>query len=154
VPTDDPALWPGGLLDVAPVNRWARLAVRALVTPERVRQVLGTVYHAPDDLAAAMAAGHLVPVELAGWDEVVLAVMRDAGHSSLPRPLAHLRAPTLIVWGARDTWLDAGRAEELRASIPSAQAVLIADAGHLPFEERPAEFASVLLSFLLGRPIE
>jgi pimeloyl-ACP methyl ester carboxylesterase len=154
VPTDDPALWPGGLLDVAPVNRWARLAVRALVTPERVRHVLGTIYRTPDDLAAAMKVGHLVPIEFRGWDEAVLAVTRDAGRNSVPRPLSDLRVPTLIVWGARDAWLDPARAEELRAAIPLAEVMLIADAGHLPFEEQPAEFASVVLSFLLDQPIE
>jgi pimeloyl-ACP methyl ester carboxylesterase len=148
VPTEDPGLWPGALLDAALVNRWARLAVRALVTPDRVRQVLGTIYHAPDDIAQALAVGHLVPIELRGWDEVVLAVVRDAGRSSVPRPLSELHVPTLIVWGARDAWLDPARAEELGAAIPSAQTVLIADAGHLPFEEQPDQFGSALLDFL------
>lgn len=154
VPTAPPALWPGDLLDLPPVARWGRLAIRTLVTPDRLSAVLGTVYDAPDDVAGALAVGHFVPIGVRDWDLALLAVMRDAGRNQLPVPLSSIGAPTLIIWGARDAWLDPAGAEELRAAIPSAQAVLIADAGHLPFEERPAEFASVVLSFLLDQPRE
>jgi pimeloyl-ACP methyl ester carboxylesterase len=149
VPPADPAFWPGELLDVPPVNRWARLAVRSIVTPARVSDVLRPIFGDPEDVVRALAAGHFVPVEVRGWDEVVLAVARDVGRdSALTQPLTDLRVPTLIVWGARDPWLDLTGAERLRAEIPSAELVLIPDAGHLPFEEQPERFLSELLSFL------
>jgi pimeloyl-ACP methyl ester carboxylesterase len=148
VPGDDPGLWPGELLNVAPIARWGRHAVRALVTPGRVDAVLSTLYRQPEEIAQAVAAGHLVPTAVLGWDEAVLAVIRDVGRSSLPGQLAELSLPTLIIWGGQDGWLSPAHAPRLRDQIGGARLVLIEEAGHLPFEEQPERFASEILPFL------
>lgn len=144
--------WPGELLRLPPIERWGRLIVRTLATPERVERVLAGIYSDPDDVASATAAGHLVPTGVRGWDEAVVAVVRDLGHRSLPGSLEAVRVPTLIVWGSDDPWLDPGRGKELREEIPQAELVLIAGAGHLPFEEQPERFSAELIRFLAGRP--
>lgn len=56
--------------------------------------------------------------------------------------------PTLICWGAQDTWIPAGKGRELAARIPGARLHLIEGAGHLVQEDAPAELTAALADFL------
>jgi pimeloyl-ACP methyl ester carboxylesterase len=152
LPDDAVVPWPGQLLDVPPVARWGRLIVRTLATPNLVTMVLRTLYDDPNDIEQALVAGHLVPLGVRGWDQAVLAVVRDVGRSEWPAPLATISMPTLIVWGTHDPWLSVRRAPELRDAIPGARLTLIDGAGHLPFEETPGEFMDAILPFLGSPP--
>lgn len=66
--------------------------------------------------------------------------------------LAHLlggvETPTLIVWGADDaiTPLDSG--ERYQRAIKGSRLVTVADCGHMPEMEKPAEFATLVRDFL------
>ncbi|MGE5689549.1 MAG: alpha/beta fold hydrolase [Pseudomonadota bacterium] len=62
--------------------------------------------------------------------------------------LAHIEAPTLLVWGERDALVPAAIAEAFTAAIPHARLALVAGAAHVPMLERPEETAAVLLDFL------
>jgi pimeloyl-ACP methyl ester carboxylesterase len=64
--------------------------------------------------------------------------------------LPGMRTPTLLVWGSEDaiTPLDCGRIFE--RSTPGARLVTIADCGHMPEMEKPAEFATLVRDFLAG----
>jgi pimeloyl-ACP methyl ester carboxylesterase len=59
-----------------------------------------------------------------------------------------IRAPALLVWGARDPLVPPALATAWRRAIPHARLVTIAGAGHVPMVERPAEFASAVRGFL------
>jgi len=63
----------------------------------------------------------------------------------LPR-LSHV--PTLLVWGSKDRTVDPASAEPLRRYFQSAQLDVFDGVGHLPFEERPEEFARIVTDFL------
>ena len=89
------------------------------------------------DLDSAVAA----PV--AQFDDfTACAQANQPGFARLMRALAGARAgavaaPTLLLWGARDTINPPARAEPLRAAIPGAGLQIIADCGHLPQIETP-----------------
>ncbi|HEU5203358.1 MAG TPA: alpha/beta hydrolase [Candidatus Limnocylindrales bacterium] len=57
-------------------------------------------------------------------------------------------APTLVVWGGRDTLLPPSYGRRLAAMIPGATYVELERAGHSPQWEAPTEFEQALLSFL------
>ena len=57
-------------------------------------------------------------------------------------------APTLVVWGGRDTLLPPSYGRRLAAMIPGATFVELERAGHSPQWEAPTEFEQALLSFL------
>jgi pimeloyl-ACP methyl ester carboxylesterase len=59
-----------------------------------------------------------------------------------------IAAPTLVVWGGRDTLLPPPYGRRLAAMIPGAQYVELERAGHSPQWEAPTEFEQALLSFL------
>ncbi|MGW3010614.1 alpha/beta fold hydrolase [Streptomyces sp. NPDC001219] len=61
-----------------------------------------------------------------------------------------LTLPTLICWGAQDTWIPSAKGHELAARIPGSRLRLIEGAGHLVQEDAPAELASLLGEFARG----
>jgi pimeloyl-ACP methyl ester carboxylesterase len=56
--------------------------------------------------------------------------------------------PTLIVWGSKDRVVDPASAEILSRYFKQSRLVIMEGAGHLPYEECPEEFASIVGSFL------
>jgi pimeloyl-ACP methyl ester carboxylesterase len=62
--------------------------------------------------------------------------------------LPGVRTPTLLVWGREDsiTPLDSG--EIYQRAIPRARLATIADCGHMPELEQPAEFTELVRNFL------
>lgn len=62
--------------------------------------------------------------------------------------LAALRAPLLVITGARDLPDFHAMAAAVTAQVPAAQSVRIPDAGHLPQMEQPDAFDTVLAGFL------
>lgn len=62
--------------------------------------------------------------------------------------LAPRDVPALVVWGAHDAYLPAAYARHQRAAFPSAEIHVLADSGHWPFADAPAEVRRLLLDFL------
>jgi pimeloyl-ACP methyl ester carboxylesterase len=72
-------------------------------------------------------------------------------HSLTLRHLLHgVGTPTLLLWGRDDaiTPLDCGVIYE--RAVPQARLVTIADCGHMPEMEKPAEFTDLVRRFLAG----
>jgi pimeloyl-ACP methyl ester carboxylesterase len=59
-----------------------------------------------------------------------------------------IRAPTLLVWGERDTLIPLSIAAEWQDAVSSSSLVVLPGVGHVPMVERPREFAQLLLEFL------
>jgi pimeloyl-ACP methyl ester carboxylesterase len=75
-------------------------------------------------------------------------VWRDAFEGLLaaepPLDIGRISAPTLIVWGARDSLLERADQEAMAAEIPGARLVIYPDVGHLPVIEAPERVAADL----------
>lgn len=142
----------GPILHLPPVARWGRIAVRALLTPDRLAEMLRSAYRDPAVVTPEVADGYAAPLRVRDWDLALLAIVRDSAGDALPATLASLIQPTLIVWGADDTWISIAEGERLREALPGSEWAVIPDSGHLPFEEQPEAFMDVLLPFLRGQP--
>ena len=59
-----------------------------------------------------------------------------------------INMPTLILWGAKDSWIPVSHASSFQNAIPRANLVVFDEAGHVPMEEIPTESVSEYLSFL------
>ncbi len=59
-----------------------------------------------------------------------------------------VRAPTLLVWGDRDSLVPPELADAWLEAIPQARLARLPGAGHVPMVERPAELLSALEEFL------
>lgn len=62
--------------------------------------------------------------------------------------LQQLEHETLVLWGREDRFQKPAYAEKLRNAIPKAEVVWIDEAAHWIMEEKPAEVAAALISFL------
>jgi non-heme chloroperoxidase len=58
--------------------------------------------------------------------------------------LAAVDVPTLVLHGVDDEVVASAAARHAAATIPGAELILFPDTGHLPFLERPVEFAAAL----------
>ena len=66
----------------------------------------------------------------------------------LDQRIAGLQVPTLIVWGENDEMIPVRPAHKIQQSVPGSQLRILADCGHLPALEKPAEFVRCVLDFV------
>ena len=83
-------------------------------------------------------------------DSAVLSAQAFAGSRYAGRPLARIRARTLVLHGGADAVVDPRNGRLLAARIPGARLVTFPGLGHLLFWEDPDGFAAAVASFLLG----
>jgi pimeloyl-ACP methyl ester carboxylesterase len=156
------------LLLAAPVNPWMRerrllisLAgssaggmLMRLVAPR-----LGTLhgyflrrmYGDPRRIAAGTLQGYSIPIQIPGTLEHLLAIMRcwRSDLAELARIMPVIRSiPTLLLWGTLDGAVNLGSATQLQQAFDDCQLEIFPGAGHLPYEEFPADFNQRVLNFL------
>lgn len=94
----------------------------------------------PLDLVLPMYKAQSATARL-GWDPYL-------HNPKLRARLRRITAPTLVVRGARDTFVPAAHAETYAAEIPGGRLVVIEGAAHLLPLERPAELTAAVRDFL------
>ena len=114
---------------------------------------LRTAVHQP--MSDATASAYLDPwADEAGqgrWlDQVSAVTFNDT--VDVVDQLGRISAPTLVLWGENDEWLEPTARDELTAAIPGARQATIARAGHFLTEDNPHDVADALLQFLASRP--
>ncbi len=113
--------------------------------PEALRQA----WHDPGGVTPDVEAGYLLPLRARDWDRGLWEVLLAARPTPLHERLRELKAPVLVVTGDDDRLVSPDRARELAARIPGAELVVVPRSGHLPMEERPAEFLAAVEAFLV-----
>lgn len=118
-----------------------RQAVRsaAQLVPPRV---WGDPWFFPVILGDALAAGPRTILQALGH------ILRDDVRPLLDR----IQAPTLVVWGERDTLVPVEQATEFRDRIPNARLALLRGAAHNVMVDRPQAFNTLVARFLRGEP--
>ncbi|XP_010491696.1 PREDICTED: uncharacterized protein LOC104769206 [Camelina sativa] len=100
--------------------------------------------------------GYTKPLKAKGWDkslvEFTVATITDTNGSEKKPPLSkrlqEIKCPILIVTGDTDRIVPAWNAEKLARAIPGSVFEVIKKCGHLPQEEKPDEFISIVAKFL------
>jgi pimeloyl-ACP methyl ester carboxylesterase len=81
--------------------------------------------------------------------KVWLAVLdQGVNTSDLRSTLPALKAPTLLIWGAKDFIFKAPDRAGLRAALPAAKVIVYPEYGHNPFWENPEQVARDINAFL------
>ena len=67
---------------------------------------------------------------------------------SIARRVVDVKAPTLIMWGAKDRWVPPSLLDRWRRDLPAAVVQVYPGLGHVAMEERPEETARDAHRFL------
>ncbi len=67
---------------------------------------------------------------------------------NLENRLYQIKAPTLVVWGEKDTLIPLDFAEQFHKGIKGSRLVIMNDCGHTPYFEEPDKFCDLVLEFL------
>ncbi len=116
-------------------------------------QGLGAMFADPRRLTPEAAAGYRRPLRRPGLGRILAGYVAGwrAEMAAMAARLADLRAPTLLIWGARDRIVPIASAQPLQAALRNAELLALPDAGHAPFEEQPEAFNAAVIRFLRSR---
>jgi pimeloyl-ACP methyl ester carboxylesterase len=126
-----------------------RVAQGVLGAAPLLRQVLEDSVARPESMPSRLVARYLAPY--AGSEGVthLLTLARALRADDVEElTLTTIAAPTLIVWGERETWLSETLPERLLRAIPESTVVYLPHAGHLVPEDAPARLRELLLEQL------
>ncbi|MDB4981449.1 MAG: putative hydrolase [Myxococcales bacterium] len=121
-------------------------------TPPEIAKV---AYHDPSKFGAG--APPMTPERLAMMraNGATLAVFAGEPYSCDPtllRRLEGIHVPTLVLWGESDHVVTADYGRALAAAIPKAKFETVAQAGHMPWLEQPAETFRAIDAFVASVP--
>jgi len=102
----------------------------------------------PDFIARERKDAAAIPLRV--WLAVLDQTLAGDNYADLQRTLPRLKAPTLLIWGSKDTIMEEPMRKSLRDALPNAQVKIFAGLGHNPFWEDPAGVARVINAFLLS----
>jgi pimeloyl-ACP methyl ester carboxylesterase len=91
-------------------------------------------------------ARHL-PLATRGTHRAIIRTVRRWDAERISRDAHLLAQPTLIVWGDRDREVPLADGERLQQEIPNSRLFVFRECGHLPHEEYPAEFTTLVSEF-------
>ena len=62
--------------------------------------------------------------------------------------LKSIQTLTLLIWGAKDTWIPLDNGKRMDRILPNSKLVVLENSGHVPMEENPIESLKILKAFL------
>ena len=157
---------------VSPANPWSRigrkrlallrLPVIARTFPAIARKVrplhwlaIRRMYGDPRRLGGETLRGYSLPLMRNGVLEHAVAITQGwyADMAELESLLPSISdIPVLLVWGSKDRVVDLASAGILTSRLRNSRLVIMEGAGHLPYEECPEEFVSLVSKFLEEYP--
>lgn len=133
-----------------------RLAPLPRVPRAFVHALFSAVFPTRPDLARRYVSAYSQAIASPDYRLHVRSALR-ALHGVTRRPMAphlhRLRAPTLIMWGARDYLLPVAAARPLQRLIPHARLVIYGRSGHCPMVDQPERWNRDVVAFLDGFPV-
>ncbi|MHB1414565.1 MAG: alpha/beta fold hydrolase [Chloroflexota bacterium] len=150
----DPALYHGGspsllqpLLGTPQLSRLGPLFLRYLM-PARGDELIRLAWHDPSKVTSAVLAGYHKPLQAQNWDRALWEMTAASRATDLPQRLGEIDVPVLVMTGDDDRIVPPAESARAAQDLPKARLVVIPQCGHLPQEERPAEFLRIVNEFL------
>ncbi|MBO0912202.1 MAG: alpha/beta fold hydrolase [Acidobacteria bacterium] len=156
------------LIMVAPANPWSRIGQKrlALLRNPPIARLFPAVARSLGPLhwyfvrrmwgdgarvTRETLHGYALPLARPGVFEQAVRTVRTwkADMRELAAALPKIAGiPALLVWGDKDRVVDPRSARAIKALLPEAEVQMVAGAGHLPYDECPEEFASIVETFV------
>lgn len=127
----------------------ARLLLRKTVlTPRYARQTLHAGFHDPTRVTAQAITAYAAPAGLPGAAATLHRMMGQLDFGAWQERYAEIRQPACLIWGEHDTWTPLAHGRRLAGVLQDAQLHVVAQAHHIPHEERPEEVGPLLRGWL------
>jgi pimeloyl-ACP methyl ester carboxylesterase len=107
-----------------------------------------TAFHDPSLVTPEILEGYRKPLRAHNWDCALWELTAASRPLGLAGRLSELNLPVLVITGDDDRIVPTEQSLQLAKDIPDAMLVVIENAGHLPHEEKPAEFMQAVRNFL------
>jgi pimeloyl-ACP methyl ester carboxylesterase len=91
-------------------------------------------------------ARHL-PLRAAGTQRAIIRTVRSWDADRISRDAHLIKQPTLLLWGENDLEIPLADGARLHEEIPGSRLIVFLDCGHIPHEEYPEAFTSVVTGF-------
>ncbi len=108
---------------------------------------LRKAWHDPSLITSEILDGYHKPLKMSGWDYGLWEFSKAEKVNVLAKA-GQFKLPVLIITGSDDRIVPTRSSIELYRWIPGAEMAVIDNAGHIPQEEKPAEFISVVQAFI------
>lgn len=102
----------------------------------------------PERIGADDLAAYRKPLGAEGWDQALWQLTRASRRPPVADRLGEIAAPALVISGASDRIVPLTLSEEAARQLPNAILAVFDDCGHLPHEECPQPFLTVLEDWL------
>jgi pimeloyl-ACP methyl ester carboxylesterase len=89
-------------------------------------------------------------LQVADWDRALFEFTLASRELGLPRVLAQIQQPTLVITGDSDRVVPTAESIRLAGELPNAQLLVIPQCGHVAQEECPAPMMEAVNRFLAG----
>lgn len=83
-------------------------------------------------------------------DNVKRIMLIKAVNTDLKEEMKMITAPTLLLYGTKDTVTPLSLGYQIKACIHNSYLVELEECGHFPYLDRPSIFSIILMSFLVG----
>lgn len=111
-------------------------------------QLIETAWHDPSRLTPEILELYQKPLRVKNWDKALWEFTLAAQPSGLPERLQEFTLPVLVITGDDDRIVPTAESVRLADELPRAELVVIRDAGHVPHEEKPADFMLPITQYI------
>lgn len=105
------------------------------------------MFHDGSAVTSEKAEMYLLPFRTRGAMNAAGRTIKGIEPDFTDNDFRSIKAPTLIVWGEQDRVISPAFANVFHGKIPGSRLAMIPKCGHLPQEEKPAEFNRIILDF-------
>jgi pimeloyl-ACP methyl ester carboxylesterase len=150
----DPAVYNGGgapgwirpLLATPQMRHLGPLIARQIQT--RGPELAKLAWYDPTRIKPEILELYKKPLRAENWDQALWEMTLASRASGLEDRLDEFTLPTLVITGEHDWVVPTADSVRLADELPSAESVIIENAGHVPHEERPEAFMEAVTGFL------
>ena len=114
----------------------------------RGADLINTAWHDPSKISQETRDSYQKPLKVENWDKALWFFTVASEMPELEKNFSKLTLPVLVITGDDDRIVPTRESVRLADELPHAQLVVIPNAGHVPHEEKPAEFMNAVQNFL------
>ena len=143
--------WLNWIFSIPQINHVGPKLVSTIATSGL--NILYSSYYDESKVTQETLTGYTAPLKIVGWEKAFWEFNKAPRDTSVSDRLTEISIPTLVITGDTDRIVSPQDSEKVSQLISGSQLVVIPQTGHLPNEEKPAEFAKAITEFILKTKI-